>query len=187
MSLNESENSSGQNREAKNGVTGSVDTLDSQLLGEIPHKMSDTVEGVEGEGECNESLQGELGNQGDGGESVGKGGRVNVNAKSRASGVSAQQSVESTTESDTGDSVQTRKVPGQLGLVDVEMGGGGSKGSLLVKDVQSLGRGGGLGLEASVGGKRTLSERRSSHWVSIIPGGASGDKPSKRMRGRTSR
>lgn len=76
---------------------------------------------------------GELGNQGDGGESVGKGGRVNVNAKSRASGVSAQQSVESTTESDTGDSVQTRKVPGQLGLVDVEMGEVGRRARCLLR------------------------------------------------------
>lgn len=123
--------------------------------------MANTVEGVEGSGEGEGELDGRLcvgGKVGPCGEKVRRvdGGVHGVKAVYESSGV------EDTSESDTGETVKTGEVPGDLGTVDREMGRVGTVQALSIQELEFLHLGHLLGLDVSARheGCRRHAERR---------------------------
>lgn len=106
--------------------------------------MSQAVEGVEGEGQGEGSLERQLCSEGPGGEGGGDGEGLEVEADKGRDGIGGAKGVHGACENDAGNAVGAGQVPGQLGLVDGEMGGDGTELALGDEDVVGLG-GGGVG------------------------------------------
>lgn len=148
-----SEHSSGSH----NGVTRSVDTRDGQLLTKIPHKMSDSVKGMEHKWECHGGLGGKLGGKWQAGKCRNKHGGVKWHTKERSSSVTTGQSVKGTGHSDTSDSVEWWQNHGDLWSVDGQVRRHWTVFTLVDKKllflvVGHLDGGGGVGSHGAKGG-----------------------------------
>lgn len=119
----------------QNNVAGSVNTWNGQLLTEIPDQVSDSVKSVESKWESHSSLRQHLHGNRQGSKCGHKGGGVEGNRQERSGGVSTSQGVKSSSHGNTGDSVDTRQVPGQLWLVDGQVGRHWTVFSLCYKDL----------------------------------------------------
>lgn len=100
--------------------------------------MSETVPEVEGKGKGSDRLDENLESNGKSTKASSKGSSVNGHTKRRKQNVAESSKVEDTTESNTSNSVETRKNHGDFGLVDGQMRGDRTVGSLLLEDLQSL-------------------------------------------------
>lgn len=133
--LEESQVRSKHSSTGQNNVTGSVDAWNGHLLTEIPHQVSNTIEGVESEWESHSSLGKHFHGNWQSSKCRNNRGRVERNRQKRGGSVSTRQRVESTSHSNTGDSVETRQHPGELWLVDGQVWGHRTVLSLCNKDL----------------------------------------------------
>lgn len=109
--------------------------------------MTDAIHAVKSEGEREGTLEEDLGGDGESGESGGQGGRLEVPAEQGGSEVSSGEEIHTTGEGETGDTVESGGVPGDLGTVDGQVGRDGAVETLLRKDLGGIFRvGGGRGL-----------------------------------------
>lgn len=113
--------------------------------------MADTVEAVVGEWESHGPLESDLGEQGQSTESSGHGGRLQVPAEQRGGEVSGGPEIEAAGQGNAGETVGTAANPGDLGLVDRQMGGDGAVQTLLGEVLGGVFRvGGGSNVSAMV-------------------------------------
>lgn len=113
--------------------------------------MPDAVEGVEDEGEGEQRLGGDLCGQRPGGEGGSDGLGLEVPAGERGDGVGGEEDVEAARQQRAGDTVERRGVPGDLRLVDAQVGGDGAAQALLLEDGVGLGGGQVLGRDGPGG------------------------------------
>jgi hypothetical protein len=97
---------------SQDSVPGSVDPLDGQFLTEIPDQVSDTVTDVEDKWVSAQGLDTVLQNNRQACEGRHQGGGVEVDSQDGSSGERTGQGVESTSHSNTGDSVEGGQDPG---------------------------------------------------------------------------
>jgi hypothetical protein len=123
--------------------------------------MPQSVERVVSKRHCNSELGEDLERQRPRGEAGGQHGALEVPADGGRNQVQDAEDVEAAAQGDTGDAVEGRAVPGDLRLVDAEMGRDGAVQALLCEDlVRGLGRGHGRGGGISA--------------VAVVSGGGSG-------------
>lgn len=104
--------------------------------------MSESVEGMQSERSSGDKLDGELQGNGKSTKGSGEGSSVHRNANEGKGDVGNSTKIESTSKSDTSNSVETRKDHGNFGLVDGQVGGDRSVCTLLLEDLESLRIGG---------------------------------------------
>lgn len=117
----------------------------------MPQSIERVVRERHGERELGEGLEGER----PGREAGGEHGALEVPADGGRDEVEDAEGVEAAGEGDAGDAVERRAVPGDLRLVDAEVGGDGAVQALLCEDLV-VGWGGGgvsVGLLWSAGGR----------------------------------
>lgn len=124
----------------------------------MPQAVERVVGERHGDGELGEGLEGE----GPRGEAGGEHGALEVPADGGRDEVEDAEGVEAAGEGDAGDTVERRAVPGDLRLVDAEVGSDGTVEALLCEDlVRGLGRahgcGGGVSVGAVVSGRKRSS------------------------------
>jgi hypothetical protein len=100
--------------------------------------MSDTIPRVISKGKGSSKFDGELASERKGTEGGGDGTRLKVKAEQRRGSVEGKVGIETAGKSDTGNTGERGHVPGQLGLVDAEMGSDGAAETLSGKDLISL-------------------------------------------------
>lgn len=105
--------------------------------------MPDSIPAVEGERHGNRRLDQALCDVSEGTESLGDGRRLEVPAEQRRDGVGSEEGVGAGGEGNTSDTVEGGEDPGELGLVDAEMGSDGAVETLLLEDGLGLRLGGG--------------------------------------------
>lgn len=113
--------------------------------------MPQAVEAVVGKGESEKRLGGDLCGKGPGGKGSGDGLRLEVPAGERGDGVGGEEKVHAAREHRAGDTVQSRAIPGDLRLVDGQVGGNGAAQALLLQDNARFGLGEVLGRDRSGG------------------------------------
>lgn len=123
--------------------------------------MSEAVPEVKTEGRSGDGLDGNLESEGQRAKGSGHAGSINSVTKSGQSDVAQSVEVESTTQSDTSDTVKTRKDHGDFRLVDGKVGGDGSVGALLLQDLKGLGISGRDGGDWSERVRTSTSKRGS--------------------------
>lgn len=121
--------------EGKHGVPGSVHALLRQLVRGVPDQVSNTVEPVVEERVGAGGLGQHLSGNGQRRESAHNRGSREGDVENQGGGVGASQRVEGAGQSHTGDSVQRQQDPGELGLVDLQVGRHGPVGSLGGQDL----------------------------------------------------
>lgn len=132
--------------QANNGPSGDGNLLVGDAHGKIPHQVSDAVEAVEGERKADEELGRELGDNRPGSEGGGERGALKVPAQGGGRQVGEAEEVEGARHDDSGQAVEHGQVPGDLGLVDAEMGCYGAVQALFGEDLaRGLGVGDNLG------------------------------------------
>lgn len=99
--------------------------------------MTNTVESVESQGEGNSELAGSLEPRGEVGHGGNEVSRVN-NGVDGVEEVDEGGGVEDTGKGDTGETVETGGVPGELGLVNLEVGRVGAVETLLLEQLEFL-------------------------------------------------
>lgn len=117
--------------------------------------MTNTVKAVKREGERQGALEKDLDGERKGGSTGSQSCRAEAEAERRTSKIRNRPDVEKTRQGDTGDTVRTREVPGDLRAVDANVRRNGAVQALLR---QELGRVGGLGgrNDLSICSKRAL-------------------------------
>lgn len=121
--------------------------------------MPQAVKRVVSERQRNSDLGEDLKGQRPSGEAGGDGGALEVPADGGRDQVCGAEDVEGAGESDTGDAVEGTAVPGDLRLVDAEMGRDGAVQALLCEDgVGCLGFGDGLGGGGSMARRAAVSD-----------------------------
>lgn len=108
--------------------------------------MSDSVPAVVGEWRSSDKLDADLGRDRKGSEGGRDGGRLEVETQERGGGVGGEVGVEGAGEGNASDAVEGGHDPGELGLVDAEMGRDGAAETLGGENLVALGLGGGGGV-----------------------------------------
>lgn len=160
--LQESQRKGAHNTKANHEPTRLLHLLVGDHARGVPDQMPQAVERVVGErhgdGELGEGLEGERPR----GEAGGEHGALEVPTDGGCDEVEDAEGVEAAGEGDAGDTVERRAVPGDLRLVDAEVGSDGAVEALLCEDlVGGLGRahggGGGVSVVAVVSGRKRSS------------------------------
>lgn len=141
--------------------SGPITTRQLLTLSSVPHEVTETVERVEREGEGDEGLAGNLDPGGEVVDEVDEVGRVNGGVEG-VEAVGEGTDVEETAESDTGNTVETGEVPGELGLVDLKVGRVGAVHALLVEELVLLLLGDRVGLHSAAEGGDARRDRTGS-------------------------
>jgi len=168
-------------RQADGSPAGADDLLVLEAETKIPRQMPEAVVRVEEEGEGEEALDAELNGEWPGGDGGNHRLRLEVPSGVGGGQVGEAEDVERAAEGDSSDTVQGGSIPGDLGLVDGQVGGDGAVQALLVDNLLGLllgsGFGGGepalhdaaSGLDAQTGGggpaQAELEEALRSHCV----------------------
>lgn len=142
--------------QANDSPSGDGNLLVGDAHGKIPHQVPDAVEAVESERKADEELGRELGDNRPGAEGSGERGALEVPAQGGGGQVSEAEDVEGARHDDSGQTVEHRQVPGNLGLVDAEMRCYGTVQALFGED---LARGLGIGDNLGCGESTIVSFR----------------------------
>lgn len=134
-----SKEKSASNTQAHHGPAGPDDLLVGDSATKIPHQVTQAVHAVESERESQGALDKNLGGDGKSSESGDQGGRFQVPPKQRSGKVGGREKVQASRQSNTGDTVETTGVPGNLRAIDGKVRGDGASQSLLLKDLGRVG------------------------------------------------
>lgn len=133
--LNESKRQRANNAHTNHSPTSLLHLLVVDHARCVPRQMPEAVERVVGERKRNSGLRKNLERQRPGGEAGGNDGALEVPADGRRDQVCGAEDVEGSREGDAGDAVEGGAVPGDLRLVDAEMGCDGAVQALLCEDL----------------------------------------------------
>lgn len=155
----ESKEKSASNTQADHGPAGPDDLLVGDSATKIPDQVTHAVHAVESKRESHGALDQDLGGDGKGSESGDQRRRLQVPPKQRGSQIGGREKVQASRQSNSGDTVETTSVPGDLRTIDGKMRGNGAVQPLLLKDLGRVGgvRGGGGAPEGSSVSDQVLS------------------------------
>ena len=164
-SLQESQRKRAHNTQTNDKPTRLLHLLVVDHAGGVPGQMPQAVERVVGErhgdGELGEDLKG----GGPSGEAGGEHGALEVPADGGRDEVEDAEGVEAAGEGDAGDAVERTAVPGDLRLVDAEVGSDGAVQALLCEDLV-VGWGGG-GVSVGCCGQRAEEGGWRGSWFAL--------------------
>lgn len=146
-SSQESKNESAKSTQTHHSPAGLDDLGVGKSSTSIPNQVAHTVHAVVGERQGHGSLQGNLGDNRESGESGGGGGRAQIPTEHGRGEVGRGIEVETSGQRNTGDTVDTTADPCDLGTVDAKVGRDRAVETLLGEE---LGRVGGVGGGSSV-------------------------------------
>lgn len=150
--------------QSHNSPAGLDDLLVLEAQTQIPRQMPDAVQRVEEEGECDGGLSGDLRNERPAGDGRDHGGSLKVPSEGGSGEVCEAEEVESTAQSDTGDTGEGREDPGDLGLVDGKMRGDGALLALLDENLLGL-----VSFDVLSGSASSVKTQVSTHCSAAIP------------------
>lgn len=145
MKSQKSKDKSAQGTQAHDRPARLDDLLVGDSTAKVPNQVADTVHAVVDEGEGHETLEADLGDEGEGSEGSGHGGGLEVPAQQGSGEICSRVKVQATGEEDTGDTVGTTADPGDLGAVDGKVGRDRAVLALLGKNLSWVGGVGGGG------------------------------------------
>lgn len=131
----------------------------------IPNQMPQAIERVVSERHRDSELRQSLESEGPGGEAGGEDGALEVPADGGRDEVEDAEGVEAAGEGDAGDAVEGAAVPGDLRLVDAEVGSHGAVQALLCEDLV-VGWGGG-GVSVGCCGQRAEEGGWRGSWFAL--------------------
>lgn len=133
--LNESKRQRANYADSNHSPTSLLHLLVVDHARSVPRQMPEAVERVVGERQRNRSLRKNLERQRPGGEAGGNDGTLEVPADGRRDQVCGAEDVKGSREGNASDTVEGGAIPGDLGLVDAEMGCDGAVQALLCEDL----------------------------------------------------
>jgi hypothetical protein len=165
--LQESKRNSAHNAQPHNRPASLLHLLVVDHTSSVPRQMPQAVERVVSERQRDRNLRQNLKSQRPRGEAGSEHGALEVPADSRRDQVQDAENVEAAGEGDAGDAVERATVPGDLRLVDAEMGRDGAVQALFGEDrVRGLGGGHGCGGGGSVVRCGVSGRKRPCGWPS---------------------